>query len=661
MPTMDSMETKIFRFIFLVFPFLFLASTIQAQAANVYVSHSGGTGVACNGIPGGVTAISEASFNSGGSWGTGSGQIGPGTIVHFCGTLTGTTLGVSGTGTSGAGVITFVFDTVTNGNMTPSSCASGQVFWLGGGNGANYFKIIGKHDVTHPDISFPNNGSASLGYPTQCIFNGLDNLGHDVEVESMAIGPMFVHDPNDNTFISSSAGGCISTNGFSPGINLLLHDNILHDCATDGMLLTSLSSGGCINWQIYNNEIYNEDHTIEFGLPDSATVSCLQYHDNNFHDWAIWDTASNFLHHDGFFVQGNAGQILSGLLDYNNWFHGDMGHNNTSPIFYDLETQNNSCCALVENTIRANDVFQNSGTTAPWGNGIDIQGNLNETNVNNTVICGVVPSLGYALGGTSMVFENNISSGCSTFMEAITNQVNSFTNLDYNGYFNLVFGSGASAFSFNPTGCGTMGCQIGTTNGNSLALQFSEWQGLLVTAYGGSCPTSLFGECHSIQGASAVLNGTALPMSGSPVINAGTNLTSMCGTYAFICLDSSLGNTRTPTVRPATGPWTIGALNGGTSFAATPVISPASGTYTSPISITMTCGSPSPSMYYTIDGSTPTPSSTLYTGAFSQAIPITVKAICTSSGLGNSGVASNSYTLLVPVAGSPVSFAVEIH
>ena len=98
-----------------------------------------------------------------------------------------------------------------------------------------------------------------------------------------------------------------------------------------------------------------------------------------------------------------------------------------------------------------------------------------------------------------------------------------------------------------------------------------------------------------------------------------------------------------------------------TSQAATPVISPASGSYTSPLTVSMTCSTSTSTMFYTTDGSTPTESSAIYTGPFSQPIPATVEAICSASGYTDSSVATNSYTLLgtPAVSISPASLSFE--
>ena len=81
------------------------------------------------------------------------------------------------------------------------------------------------------------------------------------------------------------------------------------------------------------------------------------------------------------------------------------------------------------------------------------------------------------------------------------------------------------------------------------------------------------------------------------------------------------------------------------ALAATPVISPATGVYSSARTVTITCASPSPAIRYTTDGSRPTPGSTLYTGAFSLPATAVVRAVATAPGLAESLVATAIYVI----------------
>lgn len=107
------------------------------------------------------------------------------------------------------------------------------------------------------------------------------------------------------------------------------------------------------------------------------------------------------------------------------------------------------------------------------------------------------------------------------------------------------------------------------------------------------------------------------------------------------------------TVNGGIGTATVSGVTSG-SAAGTPTFSPAAGTYTSVQSVTISDATPGAVIYYTTDGSTPSPSSTKYTGAISVAQSEAIKAIATASGLSNSAVATATYTLNLPLTQTPV-------
>ena len=78
---------------------------------------------------------------------------------------------------------------------------------------------------------------------------------------------------------------------------------------------------------------------------------------------------------------------------------------------------------------------------------------------------------------------------------------------------------------------------------------------------------------------------------------------------------------------------------------ATPTFSPIAGTYTEAQSVTIACATEGASIYYTLDGSTPTASSTLYTAPIAVATTTTIKAIATKEGYNNSAVATAEYEI----------------
>ncbi|HYH00847.1 MAG TPA: chitobiase/beta-hexosaminidase C-terminal domain-containing protein [Terriglobales bacterium] len=82
-----------------------------------------------------------------------------------------------------------------------------------------------------------------------------------------------------------------------------------------------------------------------------------------------------------------------------------------------------------------------------------------------------------------------------------------------------------------------------------------------------------------------------------------------------------------------------------TPTAATPVFAPAEGTYTSAQNVTISSATTGAAIYYTLDGSTPTTSSTRYSAPVSISSTKTLKAIATAAGYNNSAVATATYTI----------------
>lgn len=140
------------------------------------------------------------------------------------------------------------------------------------------------------------------------------------------------------------------------------------------------------------------------------------------------------------------------------------------------------------------------------------------------------------------------------------------------------------------------------------------------------------------------------------------------------------GTTQNPTTNPQTGTSTASynAITGDTYFqvkvsgatyfssieityddsvvplekVSTPTFNPAGGTYSSTQSVTLSCATTGASIYYTTDGREPTTASTLYNGAITVSETTTIKAIAAKEGMSNSEVASATYTINIPPAGT---------
>ena len=76
---------------------------------------------------------------------------------------------------------------------------------------------------------------------------------------------------------------------------------------------------------------------------------------------------------------------------------------------------------------------------------------------------------------------------------------------------------------------------------------------------------------------------------------------------------------------------------------ATPTFNPGAGTYSSTQTVVLNSSTAGATIYYTTNGSTPTTSSTVYSGPISVSAKETIKAIAAKWGSTNSGVGSAAY------------------
>ena len=208
--------------------------------------------------------------------------------------------------------------------------------------------------------------------------------------------------------------------------------------------------------------------------------------------------------------------------------------------------------------------------------------------------------------------------------------------------YNAYVVGGTNSLDF-PTDASTGNFQGGTcSTGNVLNLSFSF-----------NCPNAFL---------------TEIDPTGSTRLFS-TYLGGASGDFAFgVALDASGGVYMAGSTLSSNFPITAGALQTsmtgfadafiskfGGSPAATPTFSIPSGRYTSPQSVTISDTTAGATIYYTTDGTTPTPASTPYTGAITVNSTETIAAMATANGYSASAVATATYTML-PIAGvSPSS------
>jgi sugar lactone lactonase YvrE len=172
-----------------------------------------------------------------------------------------------------------------------------------------------------------------------------------------------------------------------------------------------------------------------------------------------------------------------------------------------------------------------------------------------------------------------------------------------------------------------------------------------------------------------VLNGGAATLGITAAVVSGTNsgdfaAPDTCPANLSAGLTCQLGVTFTPsTASTETATLTLTDNSGGTAgatqtvqfngagtqepVAATPVFTPAAGTYPAGQTITITSATATAQIYYTTNGSTPSKSSTLYTAPIALKTAEVLSAIAIASGYANSAVATASYSVEASPAATP--------
>ena len=191
-------------------------------------------------------AYSMATFNTSGNWGSGSTQIGAGTVVHFCGTIT-TPPNIHGSGSAG-NVIEFLWETGARISVpfgvifTLSNSSNSYLLFDGGipcGPVTNCDSVEASNQTTYATgqagiIEATANGSALANQNTSTqVINGCDGC-HDIEVRNIIIRNLYIHsllsdgtngaDSGNNVFDCDSG----STNGCAAGV-ISFHDSTIHD------------------------------------------------------------------------------------------------------------------------------------------------------------------------------------------------------------------------------------------------------------------------------------------------------------------------------------------------------------------------------------------------------------------------------------------------
>jgi hypothetical protein len=224
------------------------------------------------------------------------------------------------------------------------------------------------------------------------------------------------------------------------------------------------------------------------------------------------------------------------------------------------------------------------------------------------------------------------------------------TLLTYNGVTYTLSGAGAGSAATNtkialPTGSYTTLNLLGAgVNGNHLNQVFK-------VTYTDGTTTSFTQSVSNWAAAPQGYAGEALAMSmPSYVLSSGATKAGTRNIYAYSFALNSAKTVQSLTLPVTTNVVVLAVDLSAAAIvpvptAATPAFTPVAGTYTSAQSVTLTDSTPGAAIYYTVNGSTPTTASTLYSGAFTVSSTTTVNAIAVASGYTTSPVSTATYTI----------------
>ena len=528
---------------------IYLAVCGVSSAKDIYIAQiaqGGGGGNSC------ATANAAAFFNSSSNWGTGASQIGAGTTVHICGTITGgsnaTGFTFQGSGTS-ASPITLLFEpgailTSTNWSTNGAIITDGQSYVVvdGGSNGLIQDTLNGT-----PGGACPAGPCTSQTQSTGISLNSCLNC----TVQNLTISNLYMRTSQSD---EQGGGACFNAQANSvTSTNLVLNNNTCHDVGS-GMYWEYRGTGSNAI-TLTNNTIYNISAGFmlaDFSGVTSKLTSALIY-GNYVHDFANWsDQCCGYnYHHDGIHLWAvHNGATVSGVYVYNNTFGGDFGAG-TAQIYFEIDGTNNTATGYFFNNIF--NPTGDTGTTSGGGAAFWVQtaggsGNsitfyaYNNTLTSTNIINGMWLEGG---GGTiTGKIENNIIQNFGTPFVTTTGGMLSTLVQDYNNWY------------CPSSTCGSYGNGVWDDNGDDFST-LSSWR-----AY-----SSL--DIHSVL-ANPLVNSNWVPQTGGAAIGMGTNLYSVCNGQpnpglGALCFDKSgVARPATPTL------WDVGAYQSGSTGGGSP-------------------------------------------------------------------------------------------
>jgi len=525
--------SRLTTFALVVAALLVSASASRAAATNVYIAQSA-TGTADGSS---CTAAQPVSFfNNASNWGGGSTQIGPGTTVHICGTITAGTntsgLFVQGSGSSGQ-PITILFEpgaivqSPRFGGAPDGSCSTCDAGIAV--NNFNYITIDGNNTGIVQNTA---NGSSLANHSNSI---GVYLWGDHLLLKNLTVQNIY----NNSSAEPDSQPGFPTADVRVSGLatNVEVCNNTLNNAhvgiwsASEGPSFV-VGPTGCTNSEAaaginyYNNFLSDHGWMMNIGGHDYVNI-----YQNEMTDWANWFFPTGTPYHlDGLLIASGAGNIIHAYV-YSNYIHGDFVNGSpTGFIFctYGVSGSGSSCTIF-------NNLLVGTGHTSTGGQGIyfhSSDGNpLGPHFIYNNTLFGFGTGEIYMDGDSTQTYtvKNNIFvSNHGSYIS-----INSTPRANFNSDNNVFFG-----------GRNLGGNTGGFPGGENLA----AWQGQ--------------GEdAHSVEADPNLSSTWHIQSSSSPAVQKGANLTSLnlnpldAGKPSVVGLKALSDGI----VRPSGAAWDVGA------------------------------------------------------------------------------------------------------
>jgi hypothetical protein len=518
---------------------------VHSVGAQVYVAQSAAgarTGRSC------ASARSLAWLNSPEDWGSGAGEVGPGTTVELCGTLT-RAVETQGNGEAGRPV-TIRFASGSRIAMSGNGCPSSGCINVK--SGSEYITVTSaagyKGQIENTERSYAREHEAGPGTKGVAAF-GCKHC----KIENLEIGPLYLAKKGDVVGDTEIQGIAIEDEGGEPQYDTIQND-YLHDLGWALNVQNGRHSG---HIHVEHNTFYHLTHGLYLGANVAgASIGEVVFAHNRFYGNSNWeDGEADSNHVDGVHCAADIADLshYSGLYIYDNYITTE-GANTTGPIFLEGTNSSTPCSDKTSNVWIFNNVL--TGNTC-CGLAGAFSGEVHT--YNNTMI-GAGPSSeqgeketcetwnsdtkeGRPLTVASRSFKNNVVSSCHDLISA-ERFLAAPNGIEHNLWANA---GGDEAFA----------CEQGEVESEGEhresfhASEFASWVACMQqpetqSRYLSTAKLRLAGKAQAPLGE---------PESGSPALGHGKNLSSLCSQTPGKALCKNIRGVP----RPSTGPWNIGA------------------------------------------------------------------------------------------------------